>query len=68
VELFKYTEITPSRVKIHHLSSQWLITRHQRDVTSNKLEAKDVLPNTNCTQAAKRAIKMPVFVPGDIDL
>ena len=32
-----------------------------------KLEAKDVLPNINRTQAADRAGNA-VFVPGDIDL
>jgi len=55
-------------VKIHDLSRQWLSTRHQRDVTSNKLEAEDVLSNTNWTQAAERAEKAGFFVPGDIDL
>ena len=32
-----------------------------------KLEAKDVLPNINCTQASKRA-ENAVFIPGDFDL
>jgi len=32
-----------------------------------KLQAKDVLPNTNCSQAAERA-ENAVFVPGDLDL
>jgi len=32
-----------------------------------KQQAKDVLPNTNCTQAAERA-KNAVFVFGDLDL
>jgi len=32
-----------------------------------KLEAKDVLPNINRTQAAERAEKA-VFVPGGLDL
>jgi len=31
------------------------------------VEAKDVLPNTNCMQAAERAEKA-FFVPGDLDL
>jgi len=35
--------------------------------TNKKLEAKDVLPNTNCTQAAERA-KNAIFGPGDLDL
>jgi len=34
---------------------------------SNKLEAKDVLPNINRTQAAE-GLKNVVFVPGDLDL
>jgi len=33
----------------------------------NKLEPKDVLPNTNRTQAAERA-ENAVFVHGDLDL
>jgi len=33
-----------------------------------KLEAKDVSPNIKCTQAAKRAEKCCLFVPGDLDL
>jgi len=32
-----------------------------------KLDAKDVLPNINCTQAAER-VKNAVFVPGDLGL
>ena len=35
--------------------------------TNEKLEAKDVLPNTNRMQAVERA-KNAVFVPGDLDL
>jgi len=31
------------------------------------LDAKDVLPNINRTQASERA-KMQFFVPGDLDL
>jgi len=33
-----------------------------------KLQAKDVLPNINHTQAAERAKKMLFFVPCDLDL
>jgi len=32
------------------------------------LEAKDVLPNINCTQAAERAEKCRFFVPGELRL
>jgi len=35
--------------------------------TETQLEAKDVLPNINRTQAAERA-ENAVFVPGDLDL
>jgi len=37
-----------------------------RQETLNQLEAKDVLPNTNHTQAPKRS-KNVLFVPGDLD-
>ena len=33
-----------------------------------KLEAKDVLPNINRTQAAERAEKCRFCIPGDLDL
>ena len=41
--------------------------RLTRGSRPKKLEAKDVLLNINCTQAAERP-KMSFFVPGDLDL
>jgi len=38
------------------------------DKQANKLEAKDVLPNVNRTQAAEWAEKCRFFVPGDLVL
>jgi len=32
------------------------------------VEAKDVLPNINLTQATERAVKCRFFVPGDLGL
>jgi len=47
-------------------SSVWIW--HKSVHTQTKLEAKDVLPNINRTQATERAKKCCFFCPGDLDL
>ena len=63
-----HVDIFPSQsvglvLKKLNLTQQKQTTQEQ----NGKLEAKDVLPNINCTQVTERA-KDVDFVPGDPDL
>jgi len=65
--------IGPPTLKIAPMCAQKLTaSRHQapnqKKTNRKKVEAKDLLPNINCTQAGRRNGQKCRFVPGDFDL